>query len=95
MSGHTKGPWVVIPNGSEWASGRIATIEPQPEEMLEANYWAVAEVNYRRDEHAANALLIAAAPDLLEALESILCDCDPNSRIGRIARAAIAKARGE
>lgn len=68
MNKHTPGPWVIIPGGDEWSSGRIATIEPKPETMVETNYWIVAEVNYRRDEHAANAKLIAAAPDLLDAL---------------------------
>jgi len=69
MNEHTPGPWVIIPGGDEWASGRIATIEPKPKTMVETNYWTVAEVNYRRDEHLANAKLIAAAPDLLKALE--------------------------
>lgn len=68
MSKHTPGPWVIIPGGDEWNQGRIATIEPKPETMVETNYWTVAEVNHRRHEHAANAQLIAAAPDLLEAL---------------------------
>lgn len=72
MSGHTPGPWVIIPGGDEWSSGRIATIEPRPETMVDVNYWIVAEVNYRRDEHTANANLIAAAPDLLEALENLI-----------------------
>lgn len=71
MSKHTPGPWVIIPGGDEWSRGQIATIEPKPEEMVETNYWTVAEVNYRREEHKANARLISAAPDLLEALETI------------------------
>lgn len=69
MNKHTPGPWVIIPGGDEWSSGRIATIEQKPETMVETNYWTVTEVNYRRDEHLANAKLIAAAPDLLAALE--------------------------
>lgn len=68
----TPGPWVIIPGGDEWSQGRIATIEPALETMLEINYWTVAEVNNRRHESEANALLIAAAPDLLEALENLL-----------------------
>ena len=74
---HTPGPWVIIPGGDEWSSGRIATIEPKPETMVETNYWTVAEVNYRRDEHAANAKLIAAAPDLLAEL-TVLRDTLPH-----------------
>lgn len=72
MSGHTPGPWVLIPGGDEWSTGRVATIEPKPETMVDTNYWTVAEVNYRRDEHAANANLIAAAPCLLAALEQLV-----------------------
>lgn len=99
---HTPGPWVIIPGGDEWSSGRIATIEPKPETMVETNYWTVAEVNYRRDEHADNARLIAAAPDLLEAMIKLhdslkqLNDCGDVGRYVEeeveIARAAIAKA---
>lgn len=68
----TPGPWLIIPGGDEWNQGRIATIEPAPETMLEINYWTVAEVNNRRHESAANARLIAAAPDLLYALEQMI-----------------------
>lgn len=71
MSGFTKGPWVIIPSGDEWGLGRVGTIEPKPDTMLETNYWTVAECNNRRDECMANARLIAAAPDLLEALQLI------------------------
>lgn len=103
MSAHTPGPWLIIPGGDEWSSGRIATIEPKPETMAETNYWMVAEVNYRREEHKANANLIAAAPDLLEALRccemrltamvgmSDLCANEIQASID-VARAAIAKA---
>ena len=108
MSKHTAGPWVIIPGGDEWSQGRIATIEPKPETMIETNYWTVAEVNNRRDEREANALLISAAPDLLEALEmaeAMLCRLEPIVDRGEddsisveseilTARAAIAKARG-
>lgn len=72
MSKHTAGPWVIIPGDDEWSQGRIATIEPKPETMIETNYWTVAEVNSRRNEREANAFLIAAAPELLEALEGML-----------------------
>ncbi len=92
MIKHTPGPWVIIPGGDEWSQGRIATIEPKPETMIETNYWTVAEVNYRREEHAANANLIAAAPDLLKALIDFLDDTmgDPEP-----CRKAIAKALGK
>lgn len=101
----TPGPWVIIPGGDEWSQGRIATIEPAPEEMTEINYWTVAEVNNRRHESAANALLIAAAPDLLEALEKALdalahCRADigyssMQTRAAHMADKAIKKARNQ
>lgn len=71
MSAHTKGPWVIVPPEDEWGHGRIASIEPKPESMIGENYWSVAECNTMREEHEANAKLIAAAPDLLEALQNL------------------------
>jgi hypothetical protein len=47
------------------------------------------------EENAANARLIAAAPDLLAALEVIVKICDRNTVEFDSARAAIAKAKGE
>lgn len=102
MSKHTPGPWLIIPEGDEWSSGRIATIEPKPETMVETNYWTVAEVNYRRDEHLANAKLIAAAPDLLAEL-IVLRDTLPHVGLAAATRVemlrriekAIARAKGE
>ena len=100
MSKHTAGPWVIIPGGDEWSQGRIATIEPKPETMIETNYWTVAEVNNRRDEREANAQLISAAPDLLAAAERVLEKLDhPTLGVtiydADALRDAIAKARGE
>lgn len=101
MSKHTPGPWVIIPGGDEWNQGRIATIEPKPETMVETNYWTVAEVNHRRDEHAANANLIAAAPEMLALLEearSILemwKDVAPAVSLCADIDKAIARAKGE
>lgn len=92
---HTPGPWLIIPGGDEWSQGRIATIEPKPETMISENYWTVAEVNNRRDEREANARLISAAPDLLEALEAVVSVADRATTEFDLARAAIAKARGE
>ena len=98
----TPGPWVIIPGGDEWSQGRIATIEPAPETMIEINYWTIAEVNNRRHESSANASLIAAAPDLLEALEQMADEYGTagdgwprNNKVLRDARAAILKARGQ
>jgi hypothetical protein len=67
-AGATPGPWLLIRQCGKDGSA-IATQEPAPETMLEPNYWTVASVNTQRDEWRANARLIAAAPDLLEALK--------------------------
>lgn len=94
----TPGPWMIIPGGDEWNQGRIATIEPAPETMTEINYWTVAEVNPRRHECTANAYLIAAAPDLLEAIEMLILFSKPsktNAVALHNAYQTIAKARGQ
>lgn len=100
MNQHTPGPW-------DWRRGRLMHGDsvddagyPMPEIALESNYGT----------SEANARLIAAAPDLLAALEQIVAilsddrcqvckawpggDCAHDCEVG-IARAAIAKARGE
>ena len=68
MSKHTPGPWYRIPGGDEWSRGSIGTKEPKPETMDGDNWWTVASCNGLREEAEANANLIAAAPELLEAL---------------------------
>ena len=65
---HTPGPWEIIEVTSDTASG------PTPYPRYIAGSVTVAELPERSplcmmDERAANALLIAAAPDLLEALK--------------------------
>lgn len=96
MGTFTKGPWVVdhkspflVRAGDDIDGRHIAHVGP-------ANYTPRFDV----DEH--NAQLIAAAPDLLEALEAVLNAGRGTS--GRIildeedearARAAIARAKGE
>ena len=56
---HTPGPWAIIPKGKPFA-GDIAD-----------NTGAVVAQAYL-NEHQANAKLISAAPDMLEALEGLL-----------------------
>lgn len=82
---HTKGPWDVTwptKEGRRW--------------ILGADGKRIAQLSEFRQKHkppqAANAHLIAAAPELLEALEFMLAsDCD---KAITMAKAAIAKARG-
>jgi hypothetical protein len=84
-SQHTPGPWRI------GDAGFTVFGPPKPGALPET----IAPVKNR-----ANARLISAAPDLLEALEALL-DRDPApplEKIGAVyvnARAAIAKARGE
>lgn len=101
---HTPGPWKVLEHS--WSDTSIVAkgfdhgicsldINHATEESVEADEALMA----------ANARLIAAAPDLLEALQSIAecCEEDQTARdyasrqteIRGIARAAIAKATGE
>lgn len=58
---HTPGPWFVATS----MSGKMAIA--QKEDM-----YSVALIEKWRAEHEANAKLIAAAPELLEALQSVL-----------------------
>ena len=83
----TKGPWKFKPHGS-----RFRIIEAEQETSI-----AIGQ-NQGDVESEANARLIASAPDLYEALESLL---DPSTDMlahagnVRKARAALAKAKGE
>jgi len=89
MGKHTSGPWKAVYDGSSsWSIG--GADDPQ----CEPPYVAIDD---RNDDRArANAALIAAAPDLLEALENL--ENDDGSipdHAWRICQAAIAKAKGE
>lgn len=96
MSKHTQGPWVIV-RGDEWTTD-IATVEGELPDGRPA-HWNVASVNKQRDEWEQNRLLIAAAPELLAALqvaelalrERGLRACGEYKQI----EAAIAKATGE
>lgn len=96
---HTPGPWVVKFN----TDNQTAAIEPS-KELLAQGRGGIAHV-YKKDpldEGYANQRLIAAAPDLLAALENVLEDFiaiggKDSDRSGVIIQAtsAIAKARGK
>jgi len=95
MSGHTPGPWTVTPDSFVMAGSRPSI--------------GVARIITHAKEFVANALLIAAAPELLEALRASVAATDREleafrRNLGRNplvmpewlagARAAIAKAEG-
>lgn len=99
--GHTPGPWEFASSGKGvryiYASNR-----PQP---IARPFTDLGRIP--KDEFEANARLIAAAPELLDALEDLANDIserfdmdDPSTNPGirravEAARAALAKARGE
>lgn len=93
---HTPGPWL-IRQGDKWTSDVVTDDLPLPDGT--PAFWNVASANRRRDEVKANLHLIAAAPDLLEALVQIVDGADKNQAaiatpILIAAKAAIAKATG-
>ena len=87
----TPGPWRV---------GTHTDIYPSITDIVSDGDKAVCSVSLIIERHA-NARLIAAAPELLETLESVVKVCDDLGRDGVFshvmaqARAAIAKATGE
>jgi len=106
----TPGPWSIITdddsdlditvNGGDADNGQIASQWVVVESPTHAGFAAaVIDMNWPNscddDKLNANAHLIAAAPKLYEALYLVVKRCGPNSTDGAIARAAIAKARGE
>lgn len=118
MSGHTPGPWrVVLYDCGDIShrdhNGPCPGVFAAPEhdcaivhwDGFKQEFWSSANGDQRQIE--ANAALISAAPDMLEALEAAVADleqtlrwrgegweCSEDKLLGK-ARAAIAKARGE
>lgn len=99
MSGHTKGPWNLEKFGGAFRGGAVCAGEKQVA-------LATAPPSLTPEEQAANARLIASAPDLLAAAEAVMARLGTPARgglrgidfedlevIGTL-RAAIAKARG-
>lgn len=100
MSGHTPGPWVVV--FTKW--GDVSVEAPSAVSSLGGTTYPICE-DVNGDSRAGattgrpidNANLIAAAPDLLEALIAVLNYCvdDEGQPTIATARAAIAKATGD
>ena len=96
---HTPGPWTIR---QSYSSERIIVKAPQPTNRVLAGFGSEDEP--LDDTDVANARLIAAAPELLQAAmqaESLiphLCDLDSSEATAAVVeqlRAAIAKATGE
>lgn len=101
-SGHTRGPWIAAPYSSVVGAPVVAS--PSGRSVANVTYFRLGEDFAAHDaESLANAKLIAAAPDLLEALKW-LCEqmvAEQGAGVSGFedwlspARAAIAKAVGE
>lgn len=98
MTKHTPGPWYADPG--KRVTGFAVTHDGEPNPLAialrkPANSYSKGISDIKA---MANARLIAAAPDLLEALESFpgfLCGTESGDAWIEQMRAAIAKARGE
>ena len=108
MSGHTPGPWEVLPE-SDSHEGTLNIVSEYEEKGGRASANWIAECDLQSDEaqNRANARLIAAAPELLDALRELIAagdycittddDAKAMLRFGdahKAARAAIAEAEG-
>jgi hypothetical protein len=89
---HTPGPWGI--SGKEERD--LGTLSPGFLEISSAHdvCW-IAKVQIHTPEGEANARLIAAAPELLEALKAVVAIADRSTDEFDRARAAIAKAEGK
>jgi hypothetical protein len=100
MKAYTKGPW-------HWDSGDIGIeYSRQYSDIYTDDETIIAEINWHIPEHEANAHLIAAAPDLYNALKDVLRSCRHDFGPGQEEEikfqeayseqfAALKKARGE
>lgn len=90
MSKHTPGPWSIQRQNPSPTTGEWMVAGKSPGYLAEVRDCGSGPVE-------ANARLIAAAPDLLEALEALITAVDASMYGMAIhnARAAIAKAKGE
>lgn len=100
---HSLGPWAVLDytDGEKVEKGFIAIVGPNAEHIGDVFPFGSRHggKNKEIDRHRANARLMAAAPDMLVALQAIVHQNDrhgssiPNTQIA-MAKEAIAKARG-
>lgn len=81
---HTKGPWNVVPNDPQIVATNIQKHPDWGYTWDEVCTLATVEA----------AALIAAAPEMLEVLEILVCHC-PNPEFEAQVLSIIAKARGE
>jgi hypothetical protein len=95
----TKGPWRVWGKPSEAdmvCGGHVNICEPEKE--FRHSHFASISVGNAWPEGIANAHLIAAAPDMYEAIDAALTEYTLHGSLtdsARLLRAALARARGE
>lgn len=92
---HTPGPWSLRMTG--WQTNPAAIYSPRRPGAVAC---IPARTSVPLDEQSANARLIAAAPDMFEALSNIILSSDANcgdslANAIEAARAAITKAKGQ
>lgn len=91
MSAPIPGPWEIREHSDEKVRGAYGIFSPVHDSPVVSSVWA-----RNIDEHDATIYLMAAAPDLLEALKGLL-NALPSATTHpaiKAARAAIAKAEG-
>lgn len=93
---HTPGPWTI--DGRTYDIARADTHNADVMEIVTIRH-RMDEIAYVPSLDTGNARLIAAAPDLLEALQRIVAwadaGCDPSSKSIEAARALIKRVTGE
>lgn len=92
MTKHTPGPWHVVEKAEHKGQGILHIVEEGGDP-----YWDIATLMTHDEELEANARLIAAAPELLEAAQKALDECVDliGTDEGEALEAAIKKALGE
>jgi hypothetical protein len=75
VSGHTPGPWELVPESDDHEGSLFVVSEYEVKNGCASAHW-IAECDLQEDEgqNRANARLIAAAPDLLEAATEMLTE---------------------
>lgn len=101
---HSPGPWWTLDGDAETRSMSIIYMSGElqnpvgvvrPDSPRVIGYVRFDQNEKRQQEDRANARLIAAAPDLLEACKSVaMTPGIPNTKLGRMLRDAIAMAEG-
>lgn len=97
MNNHTPGPWKAVEANTDYSGTFNRILSISDAEIAPARAYGDTE-----EQRHANARLIAAAPDLLDACKNIVAACeltedayyDAIDTAMNIARAAIAKAEG-